>query len=125
MLRDPHYVVKTPGLWAWLCRLWCRLVHHTHQFRFKWEQGGRCRHCLDTQHYHQHFILEPGQVTSATDGDVHYIGVGQMIRLYQLRSGEYVTAGNEITAYSLRRMFPAAIILRPRPDGQYGRPKEK
>ncbi len=60
------------------------------------------------------YVVEPGYVTSQTDGDRHYIGPRELVRLYGLKRGEYVVAGQRWPLEWPR--------LRPRYDGQYGRP---
>lgn len=59
------------------------------------------------------FLVIPGWVTSKTDGDKHYIGVGQLVRLYQLRPGEWTD--REGGSYGLKRLYPNH-------HGHYGHP---
>jgi hypothetical protein len=64
------------------------------------------------------FALHPGLVKSATDGDVHVIGVTALARLYELRPHEYF----EWTKWDDRFNRGSYIHLYPRKDGKYGRP---
>ena len=46
--------------------------------------------------------LHPGPIRSATDGDMHYITVRQLVQLYGLRPDEYVVwrgAGQQYNDY--------------------------
>jgi hypothetical protein len=66
------------------------------------------------------FALHAGYVRSRHDGDRHYIGVGQLIRLYRLRPGEYVIWDH---AGQMGRRWDDYKHLFPRDDGNYGRPE--
>jgi len=65
------------------------------------------------------YAIHPGWITSLYDGDRHYIGVGSLVRLYELRTGEWIpwhnNKGRDPNKY---------IHLYPRPDGNYGRPED-
>lgn len=37
-------------------------------------------------------MVQPGMVISRNDGDRHYVGTSELVRLYGLRAGEYVVA---------------------------------
>jgi hypothetical protein len=63
------------------------------------------------------YALHPGWVTSKTDGDEHYIGLGQLIKLYKLRPGEYFRWNEH---GHLRNDY---IHLYPNYHGLYGRPE--
>ena len=61
------------------------------------------------------YLLHPGYVTSATDGDKHYITASQLMRLYNVREEECVT-------YLPYRPYPnqeKLIDLYPKYDGKY------
>lgn len=63
------------------------------------------------------YVVHPGWVRSATDGDMHFIAAGHLARLYELAPGEYVV-------WTERSRFPEEWPhLHPRYDGQYGRPQ--
>lgn len=62
----------------------------------------------------------PGWVTSRTDGDQHYIGEGDLTRLYGVSPAECVSAERP---HELRGLDTEILIqLRPRYDGNYARP---
>jgi hypothetical protein len=65
------------------------------------------------------YALHPGWITSKTDGDQHYIGVGQLIELYELRHDEYIV-WNDSSGYK----HEDYIHLYPSYHGNYGRPTE-
>ena len=62
------------------------------------------------------WLLHPGWITSKTDGDQHFVGEMELIRLYGVRRDEClsVTASN-LHAFDLESL----IDLRPRYDGDY------
>lgn len=64
-------------------------------------------------------VIRPGPVISKTDGDRHYIGVGQLERLYQLTPVERARAVVDDRRLGHR---DDDIVLRPRFDGDYRRP---
>jgi hypothetical protein len=61
------------------------------------------------------YVLVPGEIRSRQDGDVHFIDAPTLARLYQLRPGEW-------TAWK-RGLRPDLIVLGPRADGRYMRPR--
>jgi len=63
-------------------------------------------------------VVVPGTVRSQNDGDHHFIGVAQLVRLYELREGEYEIYRNHI------RYPEETLFLYPRFDGNYERPEE-
>lgn len=65
------------------------------------------------------YVVCPGYVRSRTDGDVHYVGVAALVRLYQLRPGEWRAHGRRDYLYADN---PHERYLHPREDGCYGRP---
>jgi hypothetical protein len=69
------------------------------------------------------YAIHPGWITSMVDGDSHYIGVGQLVRLYQLLPGEWIRW--ELEADKAGRDPEGYIHLYPRFDGNYGRPDRK
>lgn len=38
------------------------------------------------------YVLHPGKIRSSSDGDVHHIGVSQLVKLYRLPPGSWRTA---------------------------------
>jgi hypothetical protein len=61
------------------------------------------------------YCLVPGEISSISDGDYHYIGVRQLVQLYGLRPGEYMVHD----AIFARRACEAVPHLGPRYDGDY------
>jgi hypothetical protein len=65
------------------------------------------------------FVLHPGMVKSRTDGDMHFVGIGQLASLYRVPLTECVVA----TEFRLRLFTPAElermVHLYPREDGDY------
>lgn len=61
------------------------------------------------------YLLLPGRVESKTDGQFHYVGILQLMRLYGVDSRECVVAGLGMDTSDL-------IRLRPRYDGDYRLP---
>lgn len=61
------------------------------------------------------YVICPGEVISRSDGQIHFIGRGQLASLYGLAPGEYRVVG-AIRGQELR---PGEIALRPRYDGKY------
>ena len=70
------------------------------------------------------YAIHPGYVTSKNDGDLHYIGVAQLVRLYKLRAGEYITWDRNRPETYLGRNKEDYIHLYPRYDSDYRRPEE-
>ncbi len=74
------------------------------------------------------YAVHPGFVTSRTDGDEHYMGALELVRLYQLKQGEYVVVNRdkwgELTIASRALNTEGMHNLYPRYDGHYGRPDE-
>lgn len=64
------------------------------------------------------YVLMPGDVRSRTDGDRHYVGVGQLRSLYRVPSDARVliVARDDLPRY---RHLPGDIICRPRYTGDY------
>jgi hypothetical protein len=65
------------------------------------------------------YALHPGYVSSKQDGDRHYIGIGQLVRLYELQPNEYVVWDKE---GSCGRFWDDYVHLYPDYEGRYGRP---
>ena len=60
------------------------------------------------------YVLHPGEVTSRTDGDRHYIGQGALVRLYCIPSSARIAVDDG------RPRWPDdAIHCWPRFDGDY------
>ncbi len=66
------------------------------------------------------YVLHPGYVTSATDGQEHFIGGPRLAALYgvNIRDSETVVFGDE-PGY---REQPGDVHLHPRYDGHYSLP---
>lgn len=63
------------------------------------------------------WVVCPRSIKSKTDGDVHYIGVAQLVRLYRLRPNEWVTEDKAQGLDHLPRLYPDY-------HGNYGRPDD-
>lgn len=63
------------------------------------------------------YLVCPGPVPSKNDKDWHHISAAALIRLYELRPGEYVIRGQH-QGYDLATLMP----LYPSYHGHYGRP---
>lgn len=70
------------------------------------------------------YLVVPGHVTSQNDGDVHYIGAWQLIRLYGVKREECVIWMEGGARPEGVNMPDSLIVLKPRDDGNYERPKE-
>lgn len=62
------------------------------------------------------YALHPGWIISKNDGDRHYIGIGQLVNLYQLKPNEYIVWGKG-------HNWDAYVHLHPDYYGNYGRPE--
>lgn len=66
------------------------------------------------------YIIVPDTVRSKSDGDIHYIGAGQLIRLYGVNPTECVVADHWNKVSWLKRIYGQnMIVLRPRYHGDY------
>ncbi len=61
------------------------------------------------------YVLWAGEVISQSDGDRHYIGVGQLRELYRIPPDAHVVDGHERGF----RPLPGDVNCRPRYDGNY------
>jgi hypothetical protein len=61
------------------------------------------------------YVLHPGKMMSRNDGDIHYIGVGQLIELYRIPRGARMLVANRRGD----RWPEDAIHCWPRYDGDY------
>lgn len=68
------------------------------------------------------YALHPGFITSERDGDLHYIGVAQLARLYQLRPSEYIVWDRKRPETYQGREWNDYVHLYPSYRGNYGRP---
>lgn len=66
------------------------------------------------------YALHPGYVISQYDGERHFIGVRKLVRLYELKEGEWFRWIDNHPAY--RHISDDYVHLYPRDDGNYGRP---
>lgn len=64
------------------------------------------------------FVICPGEVTSQTDGDRHFIGGGQLIRLYKVNPQECIF-DSEKERYGYGHDWSQYIFLMPRYRGDY------
>lgn len=59
------------------------------------------------------YVIYPGYVISRADGDRHWVGYGQLVRLYRLNPAECVPLRQH-------EVYPENVIhLGPRHDGHY------
>ena len=73
------------------------------------------------------YLVFGGYVISKTDGQEHYVGTGQLLKLYQIFPDECrqvdILGKNDIHASiqreALMKTYPNAKIMRPRYDGKY------
>lgn len=67
------------------------------------------------------FLLVPGYVISRSDGQLHYVGVGALCRLYGVSLAECIVADIHGTWKLLLSEFEVTCLVRlaPRDDGQY------
>jgi hypothetical protein len=65
------------------------------------------------------FALHPGYINSANDNQLHYIGIKQLERLYELKQGEYIVWNDHLKGH----VWGDYLHLYPRYDGKYGRPR--
>lgn len=72
------------------------------------------------------YLVFPGEVVSATDGDIHHVSSDELMRLYGVSPKECrVIHGQRAQAYAAQhaaRLYPEVTILRPREDGNYEMP---
>jgi hypothetical protein len=64
------------------------------------------------------YLISPGYVRSRNDGDMHWISVPQLVKLYGLRPGEWREYHRSLDQYG------GLPILGPRNDGDYVLPPE-
>ncbi len=70
------------------------------------------------------YALHPGYIYSRKDGDRHFIGMSQLVDLYQLRHDEVVVWDSERPETFLAKNWDDYIHLFPREDGKYELPEE-
>lgn len=63
------------------------------------------------------YLIRPGLVKSETDGDLHYVGAGQLMHLYNVHPRHC-----QIALLPSTRPEEGQIELRPRSDGKYALP---
>lgn len=68
-------------------------------------------------------VICPGWVISINDGQRHFITSTQLVRLYMLRTGEFMVAGTDEHRQYLHELAHGRCDhlpeLRPRRDGEY------
>jgi hypothetical protein len=65
------------------------------------------------------YVVIPGEVISKRDGDRHYVGVGDLLRLYRVPPHANVLILDSPTAHRGYRPHPDDYIVEPRFDGAY------
>jgi hypothetical protein len=68
------------------------------------------------------FLVIPGTITSKSDGDRHFIGARELMRLYRVKPEECVVMSEEdLVRYNPHRSkYPMNLVrLEPRSDGDY------
>lgn len=68
------------------------------------------------------YAIHPGYVYSKSDGDEHYVGFRDLVRLYRVKSSECFEWDN---AHAMGRKYDDYIHLVPQSDGDYRLPTEK
>jgi hypothetical protein len=68
------------------------------------------------------YVIHPGYVRSANDGQLHYITAGQLIKLYQLPQNSRVLIIAHAYPTPGFREEPGDVHLYPRRDGNYTLP---
>lgn len=71
------------------------------------------------------YIVVGGWVTSATDGDRHWVSGLRVARLYRLRPDQYYLASGSVDAVFNSNYPDDCIILKPRYDGNYVLPEAR
>lgn len=69
------------------------------------------------------YAVHPGKVRSAADGQEHYVGAAELVRLYELKSGEYIVWDDTRVEMWKGRVWGDYLHLHPSPTGRYGRPE--
>lgn len=68
------------------------------------------------------YAIYPGYAQSKNDGDIHYIGVAQLVKLYQVHISECIIIDSsrpETYEGWTDEFLKSLIHLRPRYDGRY------
>lgn len=68
------------------------------------------------------YIVYPDWVTSQHDGDRHFIGLHQLIRLYRVNPSECIDGASSRVCGINSEDFKRLIELKPRHDGNYALP---
>lgn len=63
------------------------------------------------------YLIIPGWIKSAADGEMHFIRAGQLAELYRVDLNDCHIIHNEASARGIR--YEDYILLRPRFDGNY------
>lgn len=71
------------------------------------------------------YAVHPGWITSKNDAEWHYIGVAQLVRLYELRHNEYIVWDEKDPRTYAGRIYEEYVHLYPNYHGLYGRPDAK
>ena len=70
------------------------------------------------------YVLHPGYVTSRTDGDRHYIGSSDLLRLYGVDPRAHTLTLADHIDHRCYRARDGDVHLHPRFDGNYTLPNE-
>lgn len=70
------------------------------------------------------YAVHPGKIQSIRDGDWHFIGAGQLIRLYRVPRQECLIIDPRIKETHYGIDLDKLIHLHPKADGNYTLPEE-
>lgn len=70
------------------------------------------------------YMIHPGPVDSKSDGDTHYVGVRDLIRLYGVNPSECCVADDRTLRGMSRESYDAMIHLYPDYHGRYELPSK-
>ena len=65
------------------------------------------------------YVVIPGEMRSRTDGQTHYIGVGQLLHLYRVPPSARVVVLRNRLDWDIFREQEGDVYVRPRYDGNY------
>ena len=65
------------------------------------------------------YLVVAGYVTSKTDGDQHYIGASDLMRLYDVSRAECLVANPRMDKDQMRKLAKDLIVLQPLYHGDY------
>jgi len=68
------------------------------------------------------YAIHPGYIISSHDGEVHYIGVAQLVKCYGLKVGDFIVIDDKHPESKEGLNMDDYIHLYPRADGKYELP---